>query len=473
MRDKIDTMNVDINLEAIKKLCNSVGRIGLEVLDSSGNIDAISETMAHEVELSSALREMNSLQITENKEAQKTINETISFVEETTKSIIDFNDKINMSMKNIDIFVNSTKEIHEHVNGLNDNIEDVKTAVNNIMNITKEVRILALNATIEAARAGEAGKGFQVVANEVKTLSASIAETTGEIAESIERLGSTIETIVGVNEKNNELAEVTHSDAAYISEAMSKTAESIQSINSKSQNILAFSENVQGRSLEFEEQIQKLDDGLEDSHQRLGAVTRRLHNLTELNEDIGLMAINSGIEVDDTFFVNQVKLGAQQTAEAFEKAIDNNEITLDQLFDFTYTPIAGSNPEQVMTSFTKITDKYMPAIQEPILDSNERIVFCAAVDLNGYLPTHNNKFSQTQRPDDPEWNASNCRNRRIFDDRVGLRAGKNSKGILVQLYRRDMGGGEFIMMKDASCPVFVQGKHWGGFRMGYKLAEGL
>ena len=67
------------------------------------------------------------------------------------------------------------------------------------------------------------------------------------------------------------------------------------------------------------------------------------------------------------------------------------------------------------------------------------------------------------------FNAANCRNRRIFDDRVGLAAGRNTAGPLVQTYRRDMGGGTFVLMKDVSVPIFVDGRHWGAFRLGYRL----
>jgi methyl-accepting chemotaxis protein len=31
-----------------------------------------------------------------------------------------------------------------------------------------------------------------------------------------------------------------------------------------------------------------------------------------------------------------------------------------------------------------------------------------------------------------------------------------------------MGGGNYVLMKDISAPIFVRGRHWGGFRMGYK-----
>jgi methyl-accepting chemotaxis protein len=90
------------------------------------------------------------------------------------------------------------------------------------------------------------------------------------------------------------------------------------------------------------------------------------------------------------------------------------------------------------------------------------------VDRNGYLPTHNRKFSKPQGAD-PVWNAANCRNRRIFNDRTGLAAGRNTRRFLLQTYRRDMGGGNFVLMKDLSAPIFVRGRHWGGLRLGYRF----
>ncbi|MEO0372716.1 MAG: hypothetical protein AAF231_14750, partial [Pseudomonadota bacterium] len=63
----------------------------------------------------------------------------------------------------------------------------------------------------------------------------------------------------------------------------------------------------------------------------------------------------------------------------------------------------------------------------------------------------------------------NSRNRRIFDDRVGLKAGQNTKPFLLQVYRRDMGGGVFKIMKDLSAPITVHGRHWGGLRLAYEV----
>jgi methyl-accepting chemotaxis protein len=137
-----------------------------------------------------------------------------------------------------------------------------------------------------------------------------------------------------------------------------------------------------------------------------------------------------------------------------------------QLFDENYRPIPGTDPQQSMTQFVAFTDRHLPDIQEPVLGFDARIAFCAAVDRNGFLPTHNRIYSKPQG-DDPAWNAANCRNRRMFNDRTGLAAGRNTLPFLLQTYRRDMGGGEFALMKDVSAPITVNGHHWGGLRIGY------
>jgi methyl-accepting chemotaxis protein len=122
-----------------------------------------------------------------------------------------------------------------------------------------------------------------------------------------------------------------------------------------------------------------------------------------------------------------------------------------------------------LTRFTEFTDRNLPPVQEAIAQLSPLVVFCAAVDRNGYLPTHNLKFSKPQGRN-PEWNAANCRNRRIFNDNTGLNAGRNKKPFLLQTYRRDMGSGRYVLMKDLSAPITIKGRHWGGLRLAYKFS---
>ena len=135
--------------------------------------------------------------------------------------------------------------------------------------------------------------------------------------------------------------------------------------------------------------------------------------------------------------------------------------------DENYREIPGTDPKQYLTDYVEFTDRVLPAIQDPIQKSDPRIVFCVAWAKGGYLPTHNPNYRLPQGKD-PVWNNANCRNRRLFNDRAVKKVAANTKPFLLQTYRRDMGGGNFVLMKDLSSPILVRGRHWGAFRMGFR-----
>ncbi|MBB4199791.1 hypothetical protein CCR94_24070 [Rhodoblastus sphagnicola] len=150
--------------------------------------------------------------------------------------------------------------------------------------------------------------------------------------------------------------------------------------------------------------------------------------------------------------------------EAFERALAQGDISPEDLFSADYSPIPGTDPEQVTTVSLELLEKILPPILETALTEDPRLTFCLVTDRNGYIPVHNKIWSQPQG-DDPVWNARHSRNRRIFDDRAGLAAARNLQDVLVQSYPRDLGGGVVDMMKDISMPVVVRGEHWGALRI--------
>jgi methyl-accepting chemotaxis protein len=174
------------------------------------------------------------------------------------------------------------------------------------------------------------------------------------------------------------------------------------------------------------------------------------------------------IRAENKDFIETAITAANNIGEAIEHLIKSGKVPAPVMFDNRYVPIPNTNPQQYRTPYVEALEQALWPIQEPLLASDERMVFCAAVDRNAYLPVHNKKYSHPQRPGEVEWNTANCRNMRIFDDRAGLSAARNTRPYMIQYYPRVMGGGKVVMMWEIVAPIRVLGRHWGGFRVAYR-----
>ena len=83
------------------------------------------------------------------------------------------------------------------IRSLTDKVEEVKTFVDSIINISNQTNLLALNASIEAARAGEAGKGFAVVADEIRKLADESRNTANGIQNISKMVTESVENLAG------------------------------------------------------------------------------------------------------------------------------------------------------------------------------------------------------------------------------------------------------------------------------------
>jgi methyl-accepting chemotaxis protein len=306
------------------------------------------------------------------------------------------------------------------------------------------------------------------VAGEVKALATQTSNATSQIDATLKKLTEQAEQLIAQGNETTGRAESVRRGTQTIGEVMSEVGQAVGGIEEDTAAIAESAQRIDQQCGGFVSTLESMNGEVEISSTTLGEARDRVNRLIEVSERVIRLTAQSSLNSVDGPFIKKVRGVAAEVTAAFQQALRDGRITEAQLFDRDYKPIPGSDPEQLMAGCVALTDAALPAIQEPVLAFNERVVFCAAVDVNGFLPTHNLKFAQPQGAD-PVWNAANCRNRRIFADRVGLAAGQNREAFLLQTYRRDMGGGNFVMMKDVSAPIVVNGKHWGGVRLAYKV----
>ncbi len=159
----------------------------------------------------------------------------------------------------------------------------------------------------------------------------------------------------------------------------------------------------------------------------------------------------------------QAIIGAKMIGQIIEEAIDNGVFSVADAFDKNYEQIGNFEPPKYHTKYDAYLDKAILSLEDEFL-LDQSIVFAVTVDENGYLPTHNTRYQQPITGDAAKDLVGN-RTKRIFNDPVGLKAAKNTEKGFLQVYKRDTG----VTMWDVSSPIYVKGKHWGGFRIGLSL----
>ena len=462
--DNSDDLNCKANtLEEIAKIS---GPLGLDLVEISGILEHGINAHTHQIESLRLLTEHanevsnSNSQIAEaGQDAQIAIEASSERAKQSVNSAV-------KALDNIQSWSQGAIDSASQLSKLVSSLEKIFEVAKSIESIAANTNLLALNATIEAARAGEAGRGFSVVASEVKSLSTQSKEASVNIQNILGNLEAQIGALQHSSNQNIAMAQTLSQEIKEQSNSMTDIVVAFEQVKSTIDTVANNAIEIEHKSQYLASEINEISKEVTVFDEELKIGSNKLSNISTQGELIMQLSINAGAQGNDSQIIEFARNGAHAITNIFENALISGEISKSQLFDERYQEIAGTNPQQYKTDFVDFTDRNLPKIQEEILTKNHRIVFCAAIDRNGYLPTHNNKFSQPQRPNDVNWNTSNSRNRRIFNDRVGLKAGKNASGALVQAYRRDMGNGNFAMMKDISYPIFVNGMHWGGFRIG-------
>ncbi|WP_347249487.1 methyl-accepting chemotaxis protein, partial [Zoogloea sp.] len=323
---------------------------------------------------------------------------------------------------------------------------------------------------IEAARAGEQGRGFAVVADEVRKLAERTSAATTEIGTMISAIqGETRSAIASIDagsaqaHAGAELAQRAAGSLQQINEGAHQTMEKVDAIAAAINTHSREADQIVGHVRQIMEMVGRNSAGAKETLIEATSLSGLAVNLKEISRVFKLGAAGEFAMTIHKKMPDVVREGARQMGLLLEQAISGGQVTEADLFDDAYRPIANTRPQKYSTRFDTLTDRVFPVLQERLLDANPEVVYAIGTDRNGYVPTHNKRFSQPLTGDYEKDFVGN-RSKRVFDDPVGKQCGKHEMPFLIQTYRRDTGE----IMHDISAPVYVNGRHWGGFRIGYR-----
>ena len=461
-----DNFEID-SVRLVAELAGRIGSLGVEVADIAGNLEEVTTRISNQAAQFEELEQSAQTMVSGNRAIDRAAREAQNAASMAGTEIAESRALMGSAVQHIHHLTTAVKRIEERLNSFTPIVKQIGDVAGSIETIAKQTRLLSLNAGIEAARAGEAGRGFAVVAAEVKSLADQTRTATDRITASVRALSEQISGLVAESGDSNKHAVKAATSVEQVNGVIIRSHDAFSTVGREIDAIAASAaSNLEACDVTLSE-LGDLANGVQLSSTNLTQADKRVDGLLNLSETLIEFIAESGVSTADTPIIELGIETANHISAEFEAAVDRGDLTEFQLFDERYREIPGTNPKQYLTEYVRFTDRLLPPIQDPLQSADPRIVFCVAWAKGGYLPTHNPNYSQPQS-NDPVWNAAHCRNRRVYNDRAVKKVAHNTKRFLLQTYRRNMGGGNFMLIKDLSAPIFVRGRHWGAFRIGFR-----
>ncbi len=405
-------------------------------------------------------------------------NEATKAIDEVSRSTQIIADSTNVNLEQARISLHEMLDITERINAVGEKVlhfnhtvddlwhrsESVNQFASIIRKVADQTNLLALNAAIEAARAGEAGRGFAVVADEVRKLADSVNKAATEITGNVAAMLSQVKNTRAENDEINidvqHTREVVGRSSAQFQKMVGDfelTGEQLLQIATAMEQLSATNAQVHENVGTIHELSARVSGHMVDSNKRTVALSQSTEGIQEL---VSRFNIGAGAFEE---VVGKTRVFRDKLKTALEEMAHSGQ----NIFDKNYTPIGKSKPQKYGVPWGEEYTRRCQPLLEEAFSSISNCAYAVGVNTDGYLSSHNLKFSKPLTGDNAVDMVGNRCNRK-FENAGELRAAKNTQPMLLRTYLRDTGE----VLCDIAMPIEIDGRLWGNVRMGI-TAESL
>jgi methyl-accepting chemotaxis protein len=441
---------VGVRSMGVKIASNSVRLI--RQVDLSANHAAEQSEISHDIFASSKEATAAHNEISNNTQTIcASTSNNLDKAKSSFKELMDVNGHMNSMAEKIDGYTRT-------INQMDTESQEIKKIVSLIKSIATQTSLLSLNAAIEAARAGQAGKGFAIVADEVKKLAEEVNSASEDIAEKINVMLGHIEASIGESKEVAKYAQITKGAVAKSCNNFKDMIADFEKNDDQLQGITASVEELSAANDEIHGKVTTINDVSQEVAQLMGDAKTLSEDLYEITEK--LLENNSRFKTGKGY--GEVLVGKTMgLRRAVRDILEDLRRRGTNIFDQNYQPIPGTNPQKYQTCYDDSFAAPVQRLLDGLLKETKGCSYVVCVDANGYAPTHCGIYSQPLTGD-YETDLANSRDKRLFNDKVGLKSAQNTKPVLLHSYLRDTGE----VLAEFALPIAIDGKHWGAVRIG-------
>lgn len=451
---------------AIDAVAKSCGDLAVGCTAAAGHVTRVAGSLNRQLEVLADLEKVTAALEADQRRAADSTDEARLLAEKARTKLDEGTRIITRSLEEFGALTSMVVRLGEQVTNFAAAMAQVQRVTAGIDSIARTTNMLALNAAIEAERAGAAGRTFAVVAAEVKKLAQDTRAATEEISATMASLGHEAERFVAEIGEGVAKSRAAQSSFAQVHDTVADVSHIMELVEQQSDGIARSTSLIHDSAIRVRDELAGFVGDARANAAQLGNAQKKMVEMELLSNRMFDQLVHSGFAHDDQRFVETAVAARDEIRGLVETAIARGELTAADVFDTDYKLIPGSDPERFDNRFADWADRHIQPIIDRVTDSHPGIEGSVCSDVNGYLPTHQSRRSRTPRPDDPEWNDRNCRNRRILLDDVTARAVKSEAPFMMAVYQLDRGE-ESVMVKNVFVPLWVNGRRWGNFEIAY------